>query len=195
MFTQNIYQVGHLDYEADEAYLKLYYQFIKHAFGLNVCNPRAQTDISVAILLDEVPESREKFLEFKRLIARLSRDTHFSRNRVTIRASDIAGVDSRDHIVLQLVDIVLGAMQFRLNDFHKKKPEGSRVRGKKTLAKDRLYRHILLRIREGYPNFNPGIGTGLVAYSDRWSHPYRHWSFKPKDSRVDLNRAKSRNRK
>lgn len=190
MFLQNIHQIAHLDYKADEAYLKLYYQFVKHAFGLQYCNPAAEEEISIAIFLDEVPESKEKFLEFKRHLAKLSNNPDFIRNRVHIREPDIAGVNSKCHIILQMVDIILGSMQFRLNDLHKQKPEGSRKRGKKTIAKERLYKHILSRIREGYPNFNPGVGTGYIAYSDRWTHPYRHWSFKPKNGQIDLGRAK-----
>lgn len=192
MFLQNIYQVSHLDYDSSEAYLKLYYQFIKHAFGLAFCNPKAGNNISVAVFLDEMPENLDRFLEFKRLVANLTNDPDFIRNRVRIRPSDIAGVNSKSHVILQLADIILGSMQFRLNDLHKVKPESSRIRGKKTIAKEKLYKHILGRIREGYPNFNPGMGTGIIAYSDRWTHPYRHWSFKPNDSRVDLSRAKAR---
>lgn len=192
MFSQNIYQVGHLDYDSNEAYLKLYYQFIKHAFGLSHCNPLADKDISVAVLLDEVPEKESNFIEFKKRVANLTNDSNFIRNRVRIRPTDIAGVDSKSHIILQLADIVLGSMQFRLNDLHKKKPEGSRFRGKKTIAKERLYKHILSRVREGYPNFNPGVSTGIIAYSDKWTHPYRHWNFKPNDSIIDLARAKSK---
>lgn len=192
MFSQNIYQVGHLDYDASEAYLKLYYQFIKHAFGLSYCNPRGEKEISVAVFLDEMPESKARFAEFQGRVANLTNDPDFIKHRIRIHPNDIAGVNSKSHVILQLADIILGSMQFRLNDLHKEKPEGSRVRGKKTIAKEKLYKHILGRIREGYPNFNPGTGTGVIACSDRWTHPYRHWNFKPSDSRIDLARAKAR---
>ena len=38
-------------------------------------------------------------------------------------------------------------MAFRLNDKHKIKPPGQRTRGKRTIAKERLYKHISQRIR------------------------------------------------
>lgn len=79
MFSQNIYQVGHLEYDSNEAYLKLYYQFIKHAFGLSHCNPLADKDISVAVLLDEVPEKESNFIEFKKRVANLTNDSNFIR--------------------------------------------------------------------------------------------------------------------
>ena len=92
----------------------------------------------------------------------------------------IAEVKSHNHVLLQCVDIVLGAIQFRLNDLHKVKPEGSRTRGKRTIAKEKLYKHINRRIRNIYPNFNIGITTGTKGdESSYWGHPYRHWLFIP----------------
>ena len=56
------------------------------------------------------------------------------------------------------------AMAFRLNDMHKIKPECSRIRGKRTLAKDRLYRHIPGEIRTLKPALDPKISTA----ADLW---------------------------
>jgi hypothetical protein len=58
------------------------------------------------------------------------------------------------------MDIILGAMAFRLNDLHKEKLDGSNKRGKRTIAKENLYKYILAEIRSFYPNFNIGITTG-----------------------------------
>ena len=76
---------------------------------------------------------------------------------------------------------VLGAMAFRLNELNKEKPEGSRTRGKRTIAKDHLYRHILSEIRTLKPAMNPKISTACEPFPvGSWSMPYRHWAFKPK---------------
>src|SRR5690606_1890603 len=104
----------------------------------------------------------------------------FRQRRIQIRPQDIADVDSKEHPVLQCLDIVLGAMTFRLNDKHKEKTarNGTR-RGSRTKAKHRVYLHILRRIQEIYPNFNIGRSTGQPRPDSRWEHPYRHWLFMP----------------
>ncbi|MEC5395322.1 hypothetical protein [Bergeyella sp. RCAD1439] len=79
---------------------------------------------------------------------------------------------------MQCLDIVLGSMSFRLNDMHKEKLQGQSRRGKRTIAKEKLYKHINSLIREIRPNFNIGISTGIDGDAlNRFSHPYRHWLF------------------
>ena len=83
-------------------------------------------------------------------------------------------------MILQCLDVLLGAMEFRLNEKHKIIPDGKRRRGKRTIAKHKLYKFINRRIREIYPNFNVGESTGLKGdNTNRWKHPYRHWKFRP----------------
>ncbi len=66
----------------------------------------------------------------------------------------------------------LGAMAFRLNDKHLVKPPGQVRRGKRTIAKEKLYKHILGRIRQLYPNFNIGESTGMQGdRANRWRTP------------------------
>lgn len=76
-------------------------------------------------------------------------------------------------------------MSFRLNNKHKIKPKGKYRRGKKTIAKEKLYKHINKRIREIYPGFNIGQNTSSPhGPSDYWNHPYRHWKFIPKNYQI-----------
>ena len=57
MFTQNVYSPRNLDdYQIDNQYFLLYYQLIKHAFGLRYANPNNDLRINVSLLLDDVPE-------------------------------------------------------------------------------------------------------------------------------------------
>lgn len=110
---------------------------------------------------------------------------------LSIAYDQIAEIESHRHNILQCLDIVLGSMSFRLNDKHKEKPEGSRKRGKRTIAKEKLYQHINRRIRQLYPYFNIGISTGLKdGKANRWHHPYRHWLFIPKHSKFDMSKSK-----
>jgi hypothetical protein len=96
---------------------------------------------------------------------------------------------------MQALDVVLGSITFRLNDKHKIKPEGAKRRGKRTIAKERLYKFILKEIKRvtHKESFNIGISTGLSDNNhSRWIDPYRHWLFKPKGSKVDKNAFKPR---
>ena len=190
MFTQNIHipvnlKAYHLEYK----YHLLYYQFIKHAFGLRYSNRRGNP-INLRIYLDKLPDTKEKNAMFKAHIQSLARSQQFRDANIRIKYDQIAEIISHDHVLLQCLDIVLGAMQFRLNDKHKAKIPGKRFRGKRTIAKENLYKHILKRIQEIYPNFNIGISTGRREINDTWLLPYRHWKFVPKDFTIDNSKSK-----
>jgi len=107
----------------------------------------------------------------------------FYKSSVRIRKGDIAEICSHEHVLLQCLDVVLGAMFFRLNNLHKAMPEGKKRRGKRTIAKEKLYKHMLEQINDIFPNFNIGESTGDrgETYPEfYWKHPYRHWKFTPK---------------
>jgi hypothetical protein len=194
MFTQNINQTkGLVEYSVDSEFFILYYHFLKLAFGLRYCNLDRAEDVNVTVFLDDVPDSDEKFDNFKDYLSSLSTYPVFHRNRISIRKENIADVDSKEHVILQAIDVVLGAIQFRLNDKHKVMPEGKRRRGKRTRAKERVYKHINKRLQELRPGFNVGNSTGHdTGVEDRWLHKYRHWCFVPTDSVRDLARGKQK---
>lgn len=185
MFSQNAHVPKGLSKDQlDKRFFLLYYQFIKHAFGLRYCNFQEPTFLK--IFFDLLPDKKDKCNEFKQYINKLQLTEEFLCSKIKIRSDDIGEVDSRDHVILQCVDIVLGSMQFRLNNLHKQKPDGCRYRGKRTIAKESLYNHILHRIREIYPGFNIGIETGLKGdIRNCWVQPYRHWKFVPNNSEYD----------
>ena len=191
MFTQNVHAPVNLSREQREnAYFLLYYQFVKHAFGLAHSNPSRQP-VNCRLYFDKLPDTKEKVAVFKGHLCALSRSPEFRRARVRIDPDQIVEVDSHDHVVLKCLDVVLGAIQFRLNDKHKQKRPGSSRRGKKTVAKEKLYRHINRLIRSLYPNFNIGISTGVHGdVATHWHHAYRHWCFIPKEHRRDRTKAK-----
>jgi hypothetical protein len=186
MFTQNLFKaIGLEDYQIDNQYYLLYYQFIKHSFGLQYSNPGLLTKINVHVYMDDLPD-KENLEQFKDYMSSLSRFPIFRRNNVRIERQNITEVRSHDHVVLQGLDIILGAMQFRLNLMHKAKPEGSRKRGKRTIAKESVYKHIHSRICRMYPRFNIGVSTAQKdGPQTKWLHPYRHWRFIPSEYDVD----------
>ncbi|HEX8670428.1 MAG TPA: DUF3800 domain-containing protein [Longimicrobium sp.] len=177
-------------YQREHTYHLLYYQFLKHAFGLRHCNPTGEP-IRLRIYLDNLPDTREKNALFKQHVAGLGNSRQFRAAKILVPQDQIAEVRSHDHIILQCLDVVLGAMQFRLNNKHKEKADGAHQRGARTIAKEKLYKHINARVRQIYPHFNIGISTGTPGGPvDRWTHPYRHWLFVPREAVIDNSRGK-----
>ena len=192
MFTQNYIIPNDLNaYHHEQEYFLLYYQFIKHAFGLRYAND-GQSLLNVRLYLDQLPDTKEKAEQFKSYIEGLNYNSQFKKAGIQIRKDQIAEVDSREHVLLQCLDIVLGAMQFRLNDWHKEKPDGQRKRGKRTTAKEKIYKHIYSHTRNIIdPNFNIGNTTGKhYGAASLWLHSYRHWRFVPKNYSFDKSATK-----
>lgn len=122
-------------------------------------------------------------IAFKQFVVRLTNRSEFQAKRIRFNMEDVAEVDSHEHDILQCLDVVLGAMNFRLNQKHKDKSKGSFWRPAKTRAKEKLYKAINKRIQKIYPNFNIGVTTGHGGdYANRWHHAYRHWNFKTSSS-------------
>jgi hypothetical protein len=182
MFTQNTVIAKNLTPKhVDEKYFILYYEFLKHAFGLAV-SPAVQGGVNLRIYPDQIPDNKERVEQFRGFLMALAGTPALRERRIRIRREDIADVDSKQHEILQCLDIVLGAINFRLNDKHKEKTaKGGTRRGSRTKAKERVYRHILSRIQDIYPRFNIGRSTGQESDECRWSHPYRHWLFTPRE--------------
>lgn len=189
MFTQNMHvPTGLTQEQRDQAYFLLYYQFVKHAFGLRYA-ALAEGGANLRIYLDDRPDTYEKRALFRSHLANLTRSPELRRIGLRVDPNQIADVDSHDHVLLQCTDVVLGAMQFRLNDKHLEK-SGPR-RGSRTIAKERLYKAILRHVRALHPNFNIGISTGVSGdATNRWRHPYRHWKFVPGQHTIDPTRTK-----
>lgn len=192
MFTQNRDLPVLTPEQRATSYHRLYYQFIKHAFGLEFAGS-AGRDTRVRVLLDRMPTTAEQTAAFRAYLAALSKQPGFRRAGIHIPSDHIAEIDSRRHILAQCLDVVLGSMAFRLNDRHKAKPEGASRRGRRTREKDRVYKHINALIRGLYPGFNVGVSTARPnGRTDHWAHPYRHWLFVPRESVRDDSRTKKR---
>lgn len=193
MFTQNINIMRSAnEYQREYKYFLLYYQFIKHAFGLGYIPTEPHHPTKIRLYLDQLPDTKEKSQLFKGWIHALEKDPTFRRIGLLFPEDQIAEIDSKEHILLQCLDIVLGSMYFRLNNLHLEKPEGQRLRGKRTVAKEKLYKVINGRIRKLYPNFNIGVSTSSMDKRNRWEHPYRHWLFVPANAIIDITQAKSK---
>lgn len=191
MFTSNAIKPLELEeVHKHNEYFLLYYQFFKHAFGLRFSNP-SRVETHLRIYFDHLPDTNAKKKVFKNYIHRLQNQVEFKEANLLIDKEHIAEVDSNKHMIMQCMDVVLGSICFRLNDKHKEIPEGQKRRGKRTIAKEKLYKFIVTRIRGVYPNFNIGITTGKDGdWTNYWHHPYRHWLFKSSKFERDDNLSK-----
>jgi len=168
MFRNNTDEPSNPSIESvtDDKYFKLYYQFIKNAFGFRYLT--GDEPVHIRIYLDQLPDTKTKCAEFKKFLLELPQTNDYSKSPMRIRKGDIAEVVSHDHVLLQCLDIVLGAMFFRLNLLHKRIPDGQKRRGKRTIAKEKLYKYIGKQIDDIFPRFNIGESTGArgEAYPD-----------------------------
>lgn len=193
MFTQNIHVPANLDaYQREHQYQLLYYQFIKHAFGFQYCNPSLE-EIKLRIYLDEMGDNKEKNQIFKDYLISLNQTNIFKEHNIHVKSDQIAEINSEKHAILQGLDITMGAIQFRLNDLHKAKDSITGKRGKRTIAKEKLYKHLYTKICEIHPRFNIGKTTSDKGdKNNRWYYPYRHWLFIPQDFNLDVGKSKSK---
>ena len=164
-------------------YNLLYYQFIKHAFDFRYCD-LGPGKISLQIRLDDLPgtpQQKRVFFDFLYGLNNTSMEFLAERGaRIYIPEDGIGEIDSRDNDLLQCLDVVLGAMQFRLNRGYAVINPETGKRASKTIAKDELSTHILNLVRDIIPNFQPEVST-WVSPELRWRLSYRHWSFKPRN--------------
>ncbi|WP_335622023.1 DUF3800 domain-containing protein [Legionella israelensis] len=180
MFSQNNKVACNLTKEHKEkGYLFLYYQFLKHAFGLQYL--ASENKYSMHYYLDLLPQKEDDCNKFKYFVSNLDKFIPDQYNLVC-SAEQIHEVDSKKSIIIQSVDIVLGAIQAKLNDKFANKNKNKK-RPEKTRLKENLYKRINSHIREIYPNFNIGASTSYQNdISNRFRHPYRHWNFEPSDN-------------
>jgi len=185
-FRHNQYEPELTAEKRKEEYPILYYQFIKYAFGLVFADDKE----GIRLYLDEIPLSQEEKTKFVTHLYSLNNDRDFKAKGIKFVEKGISEVDSKVHLPLQFMDMILGAICFKLNEKDRLKADGYEKLGKRTILKLKLYKHINAKIRELYPDFNIGISTPIKNESDRWFQIYRHWSFKPKHHTRNLTRTK-----
>ena len=160
------------------AYFHLYYHFIKHAVGL-LHRPAAEGDASLRLYFDQFPGNREAATQFHGFILGLKDNARIRHARLSIQLENIAEIRSHEHVLAQCLDVVLGAMAFHLNGRHQALPAGSDVPGKRTVAKETLFKAILAQVENLCPGFDAGVSTPTTSPAARWHAPYLHWSFTP----------------
>ena len=93
MFTQNAHSaVGLTREQKEESYFRLYYQFLKHAFGLIYSNSSSKP-VYLRIYMDQLPDTKAKAERFKNYIYSLQSQKEFINANIRIRKEDIVEVD------------------------------------------------------------------------------------------------------
>lgn len=184
MFTPNQFLPRNLSrYHRENKYTLLYYQFIKHAFDFRYCD-LGPGQIALQIRLDDLPGTPQQKRVFMQYLYALNVSSNeffpLMGGRFYIPEGGVGEINSRDSDLLQCLDVILGAMQFRLNQGHRETNPTTGVRAGKTSAKDILSAYIVGLVQEIVPDFRPEDST-WASPGLRWKHPYRHWSFKPRN--------------
>ena len=184
MFQSNDQIPSHLERkQIDNRYYILYYQFVKHAFGLVHHKRETDEPVFLRLYFDEIPYPLDQRDRFKSHILSLKRNAKFRKAGIKIRMDDITEIDSKKHSIHQCVDVILGSIAFMLNKRNEEIPEGSSKRGSRTIAKEALFFHILNHIKDsnGVEFFDISTSTRLASFEDLWKIPYLHWKLIPSE--------------
>ena len=176
----------------DDRYFKLYYQFLKHAFGFRA--PVSHTgEYYVHFMLDELPDHSEEANRFKDFLCDLPQTAGMRETGLRVRKRDIGEVKSHDHVVLQCTDIVLGAMFFRLNRLHEvREQEESELLRRKNYTKPssrRLLQSIpILTLAFRQVRMAKSIPIGIVLMSIGYLSLNRHKKEMPDQPYISTSR-------
>lgn len=174
MFSPNEQLRTNIPHSLNETFIKFYEVFIKDAFSIFY----AKENIGLRLIFDDLPETKEQCKKFKKhLIMRINTNKRINikANKVYIKEEDIEEVDSKKHVILQCVDVVVGCVDFFLNS----NEEGVR-NSKRALAKNKVWQRIHQFILETNPNFVVDKTT-LPIYSPKgWADKYKHFVYQQK---------------
>ena len=158
--------------EANQTFMKFYYLFVRHAFAL----PYAGTDIDLRLIFDVLPEKPENREIFKTYL--INNLTHIpnedAKNKIFLTRDRIEEVDSKKHIILQCADVIVGLIDFLLNDIH----NNSRNKSKRWYAKNKVALVLWDYIQQLHPNFELQTSTRPMKGYYAWLDKYRHFVYK-----------------
>lgn len=163
-------QLNKLPQGQDDAYNKLYYTFLKAGFSLF----NAKENIMLRLLLDELPEEPIKRKTLKNCIVRNFNDISKNNyNKVLIYKNRIQEANSKTHPILQCVDVIVGTIEFYLNN------KNEEILSTKGQMKLKIFNHIYNNyIKPLNPNFDFNQSTGYFKCYKAWISPYKHLVYK-----------------
>lgn len=168
MFSKNK-ELDVIPSSLDETYCKFYYLFIRYAFSIFY----AKKDLSLRLIFDDLPETKTACAKFKSyLVQNLNSISIVNSNHVTLDAKDIEEVDSKKHIILQCMDVIMGLVDFALNS---KEEDFKTKRGQ---AKTFVWKYVASKILEIHPNFIIDETTKPLYSNKGWLDGYKHFVYK-----------------
>ena len=173
MFCNNNYLARSSKEKEDVTFNKFYYFFLKYSFALKY----TPSDINLHIIFDELPDKKEKNDEFKKhLIENLNIEPQFpSHHSVSLQLENIQEVDSRKHIILQCVDVIVGLMDFFCNSYISE----NYLTSKKEKGRFKVLQYIFSFIHEQNPMFEILETTPNLLSKQGWDIKYAHYLYKP----------------
>lgn len=159
-------------YYASNGYSLLYYTFIRGGFGLSH-GSFDFSDTRVSLRFDELPNGRKKREAFWEYLTKMQIDNVHGHN-VFIDRNQISELRSREHIVLQALDLMLGYQACHLNGGLLVRPEEKT----RLWARTQVGRFISKELEKRFPRFDPARPT-VFKPEEYWSTPYNHWPFRP----------------
>lgn len=171
MFAKNE-ELDCLPKSVDETYCKFYYLFLRYAFSIYY----AKQNISLRLVFDDLPETKEACKKFKSyLVTNLNSIVVNNGNKVSVISDDIEEVDSKKHMILQCMDVIMGLVDFHLNATQEERAS------KRGQARSHVWKFVMAKIYEIHENFIL-TETTMPIYSHRgWIDIYKHFVFKHKN--------------
>lgn len=172
MFSPNDQLITHIPHNLNETFIKFYEVFIKDAFSIFY----AREDLSLRLIFDDLPETKVQCCKFKEhLIKKINTNNKPYANKVFIKSEDIEEVDSKKHIILQCVDVIVGLVDYFINT-----PPKEIKTTKRSQAKFKVWQKIHEFILQMNPNFDLCETTKFIYSNKGWLDRYKHFVYHKK---------------
>lgn len=155
-------------------YTKFYYAFIFNAFSIFY----AKKDIRLRLIFDDLPETKEQCENFKNcIVSKVKVNDRADANKVYIDKQQIEEVDSKKHIILQCIDVIVGVFDHFLNT-----PPSELMSTKRAKARSLIFKFVLLQISTLHKNFIINKTTQPIYSHKGWNDKYKHFVYRQKKS-------------
>lgn len=173
MFSPNE-ELLQLPKKENVTFTKFYFTFIFNAFSIFY----AQKRIKLRLIFDDLPETKKQCQDFKNcIIAKAKTNKQLNTNKVIIDKQQIEEVDSKKHVILQCVDVIVGTVDYYLNT-----PQNELTATKRGNARYEVWKFIYSQIEKIHDNFVITKTTSPIYSHKGWKDVYKHFVYKQKKS-------------
>ncbi len=190
-FSDNKLLSKRIKEKGDLTFNKFYYFLLK--FGFNIKS--SPTNIDLRIMFDMLPDKESTNDKFKKhLVDKLNIPAKEQNDSfVSLKMEDISEVDSKKHMVLQCVDVIIGLMDYFCNDFISE----HYITSKKEKGRYLVLNYILSNINTLTNNIEGTFDIfkttpGLLGRNG-WAMKYAHYMYKPTNLIRDIQKKREFN--